>query len=310
MKKSLQISILVLAAIITVLIFTSTSEKDIAAAVTEVPVQSEKIIPQIVKSPDLNRTFTFAGERIPIENFDVRERLDRELSVNTYWHSSTLLNIKKSSRYFPIMDKILKENGLPTDLKYVAVAESNLSNVVSPAGAKGLWQFMTSAGRQYDLEINSEVDERYHVEKATEAACKYFKYLKNRFGSWATVAAAYNMGPTRTARLLEEQRAGSYYDLNLNEETSRYFFRLVAIKEILSRPEDFGFYLDEKDKYPPLDDYTIVEINGAIENIGDFAREHNTSYRMLKIYNPWLIDSRLTNRYRKTYQIKIPNQKF
>lgn len=309
MKKGLQFYALIITAALVFVLFSSNSDKDKHAMAASLPDKEEKVIPQIVKGPDLNREFDFAGERVPIENFDVKERLDRELTVNTYWHSSTAINMKKATRYFPIIEKILAENELPDDLKYVAVAESNLSNAVSPAGAKGIWQFMRSAGQQYGLQINSEVDERYHVEKATRAACKYFKYLRNRFGSWALVAAAYNMGPTRTASLLKKQRSESYYDLNLNEETSRYFFRLVGVKEIMSRPEDFGFYISEENKYPPLDDYHVVEVKGSIENLGDFAKENNTTYRMLKIFNPWLIESRLTNRSRKTYQVKIPNIK-
>ncbi len=310
MKKGIQVYTLILAALMTIAFLGSYSKKNNESLAASASFEEDKIIPQVVKGMDMNRRYTFAGEVIPTKDFDVYERLDRELTVNTYWHSSTLLNIKKAARYFPVIEKILAENGLPEDLKYIAVAESNLSNAVSPAGAKGLWQFMESAAEQYGLEVNSEVDERYHIEKSTEAACKYFKYLQNRFGSWTMAAAAYNVGPTRLARTIEEQRAETYYDLNLNEETSRYVFRLIAIKEIMQRPSDFGFYLDEKEKYPPLFDYSIVKVNGAVENFGDFAKKYGTSYRLLKVYNPWLIDSRLTNRSRKTYEIKIPGKKF
>ncbi len=310
MKKGMQAYLLILAAVMTVVItgsYTKKNSKNLAASASMI---EDKIIPQVVKGSDLNKRFEFAGEVIPTKNFDVRERLDRELTVNTYWHSSTLLNIKKAARYFPVIERILAENGLPEDLKYIAVAESNLSNAVSPAGAKGFWQFMKSAAEQYDLEVNSEVDERYHIEKATEAACKYFKYLKNRFGSWTMAAAAYNVGPTRLARTIEEQRADTYYDLNLNEETSRYVFRLIAIKEVMQNPSDFGFYLDKDEKYPPLFDYSVVKVDGSVENFGDFAKKYGTNYRMLKVFNPWLIESRLTNRSRKTYEIKIPGKKF
>ncbi len=311
MKKGIQVFTLILAAVLTVALMSSNSKKgsnqNMAASVT---YKGDKIIPQVVKGIDLNRRFEFANEIIPTKNFDVRERLDRELTVNTYWHSSTLLNMKKAARYFPVIERILAENGLPEDLKYIAVAESNLSNAVSPAGARGLWQFMKSAAQQYKLEVNSEVDERYHIEKSTQAACQYFKYLKKRFGSWTMAAAAYNVGPTRLARNIAEQRAETYYDLNLNEETSRYVFRLIAIKEIMQNPSAFGFYLDKDEKYPPLFDYSIVKVNGSIENFGDFAKKYNTSYRMIKVFNPWLTDSRLTNRSRKTYEIKIPGKKF
>lgn len=310
MKKGIQVYTLILAAVMTVAFLGSYSKKNNDKMAASASLSDEKIIPQVVKGIDLNRRFEFAGEVIPTNNFDVRERLDRELTVNTYWHSSTLLNLKKAGRYFPVIERILKENDLPDDLKYIAVAESNLSNAVSPAGARGLWQFMESAAEQYGLEVNREVDERYHIEKSTQAACDYFKYLKRRFGSWTMAAAAYNVGPTRLARNIEEQRAETYYDLNLNQETSRYVFRLIALKQIMERPSDFGFYLDEKEKYPPLFDYSIVKVNGSVENFGDFAKKYGTNYRMLKVFNPWLMDSRLTNRSRKTYEIKIPGKKF
>jgi len=262
-------------------------------------------IPQIVKAVNLDQPFAFCGEVLPMTNFDIRERLDRELTVNTYWHSSTLLSIKTSLRYFPEMDKILNEEGLPTDLKYIAVAESGLRNVVSPAGAKGFWQFMKGTGIEYGLEINKEVDERYHFEKSTRAAAQYLKSLKKRFGTWANVAAAYNMGGGNMNKNMRAQKADSYFDLQLNEETGRYYFRLVAIKHIIENPREFGFYLEKKDYYTPLHDYKVVEVDGPIASWGDFAKTHGTTYRMLKIYNPWLIDSKLTNKSGKTYQIRI-----
>ena len=165
---------------------------------------------------------------------------------------------------------------------------------------------MKPVAEHYELEVNSEVDERYHIEKATQAACEYLLDAYRRFGNWTLAAAAYNVGGTSLARQLETQRAASFYDLNLNEETSRYLFRLVAFKEIITHPEDFGFYLSEKDKYPPMSDYSIVEVKRSIENLGDFARDNSCSYRMLKVYNPWLISSKLSNRSGKAYEIKIP----
>lgn len=263
-------------------------------------------IPQIVKAVNLDQPFVFCGETLPMDNFDVRERLDRELTVNTYWHSSTLLAIKTSLRYFPMMDKMLNDEGLPIDLKYIAVAESALRNVVSPAGAKGFWQFMKGTGKEYGLEINNEIDERYHFEKSTKAATQYLKRLKKRFGTWANVAGAYNMGGGNMNKHLRLQRAESYFDLNLNEETGRYYFRLVALKHIVENPREFGFYLEKDDFYPPLHDFKVIEVNGAVENWGDFAEEHHTTYRMLKIYNPWLIDNKLTNKAKKVYEIRVP----
>lgn len=263
-------------------------------------------IPQIVKGVDLDKAFHFCGEALPMDNFDIRERLDRELTVNTYWHSSTILSIKSSSRYFPTMDRILEEEGVPTDLKYIAVAESALRNVVSPAGAKGIWQFMKGTGNEYGLEINDEVDERYHLEKSTRAAAKYLKSLRKRFGSWANAAAAYNMGGGNMNKRLREQEAENYFELNLNEETSRYYFRLVAIKQIMENPREFGFYLDQEDYYKSLDDYRTVEVSEAVSSWGAFAKENGTTYRMLKVYNPWMIDSNLTNRSGKTYEVRVP----
>lgn len=262
-------------------------------------------LPQVIKAVNLNRKFEFAGEAVPVENFDVRERLEKELLINSYLHATTLINIKRTARYFPLIEKILAENELPNDLKYFPVIESNLSNAVSSAGAKGLWQFMKTSADYYGLEVNEEVDERYHVEKSTRAAVNYLKDLKKRFGSWALVAAAYNLGPTRLANDLKIQRAETYYELNLPDETLRYFFRLIAVKDIFENPNQYGFYPDEE-FYPPLDNYRIVEVKTPILNLGDFAKEHHTNYRMLKVYNPWMIDSKLSNRAGKAYEVKIP----
>ncbi len=265
-------------------------------------------LPQVVKSISLDKEFSFAGEIVPTQNFDVRERLDRELLRDAYWHSSTVLSIKRASRFFPVIEKILAEEGLPDDFKYLAVAESSLSNAVSPAGAKGVWQFLKGTGKEYGLEVNSEVDERFHLEKSTYAACKYLKSLNKKFGNWTMAAAAYNMGGSRLSKESKTQRSNDYYDLNLNRETARYIFRILAIKEIMNKPEDFGFYIDEKDKYPPLDQYDQLEVGGTIANWGDYAKKYGASYRMLKVYNPWLISSSLTNKTKKKYIVKLPKQ--
>lgn len=272
------------------------------------PIEIKKTgnLPQMVEAIDLNKSYGFAGETMP-DNFDTRERLDRELLVNAYWQSSTLLNIKAAHRYFPIIERILKENGVPDDFKYLAVAESSLRHVTSPANAKGFWQFRKLAAKEFGLEVNSEVDERYHIEKSTHAACAYLKKLYNRFGSWTNAAAAYNVGPSNFKRMLEDQKEDNYYKLNMNSETSRYVFRLIAIKEIMSQPENFGFYIDSSEKYPPLDNYYEVTVDKSVANWGDFARDHNISYRMLKVYNPWLLDNKLTV-IKNTYQIKIPKE--
>jgi hypothetical protein len=305
MSKNIQIYTFILAAFLTVAIFASNINDSIPPAENIVKTQGDRLA-QIVKAPNLDRPFDFAGEALPMDNFDVRERLDRELLVNSYWQSSTMLNIKASRRYFPLFEKVFEEYGIPDDFKYISVAESSLRNVTSPAGAKGFWQFMKSVGQSFDLEVNSEVDERFNVEKATHAAAKHFLGLYKRFGSWTLAATAYNVGPTKLKRQKEEQRGNTYYDLNLNQETSRYIFRLVAIKEILKHPQTYGFQLDEDDYYQPLTNYAVVETNESIPNLGDFAKKYGTTYRMLKVYNPWLISGKLTNTKKKTYQIKIP----
>jgi len=267
---------------------------------------SETGLAQMVQIPKLRSAYNFAGEPLPMDNFDVRERLERELIVNSYYHSGTTQNLARSVRYFPIIEQILEAEGLPEDLKYLAVAESNLSNATSPAGAKGFWQFMSPSAKQFGLEVNSEVDERFHLEKATRAACLYFKDLQARFGSWTNAAAAYNVGPTRFAQERDRQRMDSYYDMNLNAETGRYLFRVVAIKEVLQHPQEFGFIFDKMEGYPPLDNFRVVTVNESIPNLGDFAIAQGTTYRMLKVYNPWLMSHKLTVSGQKTYEIKIP----
>ena len=262
-------------------------------------------LPQVIKAADLNKAYTFAGEVLPLDNFDAVERFDRELMVNSYWQSNTLLNIKKANRFFPTMERILAENGVPDDFKYLAVAESNLRNAVSPAGARGFWQFRKLAAKEYGLEVNDEVDERYHLEKSTEAAAKYIKWLKSKFGTWFDAAAAYNVGPTRYKSLLKSQDQSHYFDLNLNSETSRYVFRLMAIKEIMANPDSYGFYLDQQDMYPPFDNYYEVLVEKSVLSWSKFAEENGVSYRILKVYNPWLRDSKLTVLNNK-YMVRIP----
>lgn len=265
------------------------------------------LLPQIVKGVKIEQNaFNFAGEVMPL-NEDTRERLDRELTVNAYWQSSTLLNIKLAHKYLPMIEQILREEGVPDDFKYLAIAESGLRNVGSHAGAKGFWQFMTGTGKEYGLEINSEVDERYHFEKSTRAAAKYIKRLHTRFGNYTNAAASYNVGPTKFSKEMKAQGEDSYYNMNLNIETSRYVFRLLAIKEILKRPNDFGFYLDPQDYYPPVKDLMTVTVDKTVPSWKEFAKQHGLSYRMLKFYNPWIIDSKLTV-INNTYQVKVPRR--
>lgn len=262
---------------------------------------------QVVRSINLDKDFDFCGEKLPMNNWDVRQRLDAELLRNVYFHSQTILAVKRANALFPLIEPILKEESVPNDLKYLAVAESALSNAVSPAGARGVWQFMKGAADGYGLEVNGEVDERYHLEKATHAACKYLKKEKERLGSWTLAAAAYNGGPGRIAEEMAKQRAKSFYELNLAaDETMRYPFRIVAIKEVMENPEQYEYVIEKDHLYQPITEYRTVEVKGSIANWGDFAREHGTNYRMLKLYNPWLVDSKLTNKMGKPYQIRLP----
>ena len=242
-KKMLMYSTL-LAAFLSFVIFSSFNEEE--KQIHSITSPDTSGLRQHITGFDLNKGFDFAGEHMPTDNFDPVERLDRELSINVYMHATTLLHIKTANRFFPVIEPILKQHGIPDDFKYLCVAESSLRMATSSAGAKGLWQFVELMGRAYDLEMNSEVDERYHVEKSTIAACKFLNYLKNRFGTWTMAAAAYNMGETSLAKRIQEQKSSDYYDLNLNDETSRYIFRIIAIKEIMKNPEAYGFYVGEE----------------------------------------------------------------
>lgn len=249
----------------------------------------------------------FAGERVPVEDPDVKERLDRELLVNTYWQSNGLLLIKRAHKYFPIIEPILKYHGVPDDFKYLAVIESGLTQAVSPAGATGFWQLMKGTAKERGLEVNDNVDERYHIQKSTEAACVYLKKAKERFGTWTMAAAAYNAGNYGMSRQLDRQEIEGYYNVLLGEETSRYVFRILAIKEILSNPEAYGFNLDEEDMYTHIA-VDEVEVDTVVSSFPKFAKKFGITYKTLKIHNPWLRDDHLKNASRKKYSIQIPKQ--
>ena len=263
-------------------------------------------LPQRIYAIKLGDHISFSGETVPVDYFDVAERLDRELLLNTYQHSSTILNLKLCKRFFPTIESIFREEGVPDDLKYLAIAESSLRNAVSSSGAKGFWQFRELAAGEFGLEINEYIDERNHFEKSTRAAAKYLKKLKDRFGSWTLAAAAYNMGPTALQNALNEQKENNYYDLNLSEETNRYVFRILAIKEIMKDPERFGYFLTNVDLYEPLNKYEIVEVDTTLSSLADFAHQYDITYRQLKIYNPWLLKSTLPIKSGKSYKIWIP----
>jgi beta-lactamase regulating signal transducer with metallopeptidase domain len=259
-----------------------------------------------VTAPLIPTEVDFAGELLPMDNFDAKERFDRELISNCFRHSSTLLFLKKANRYFPIIEPILAKHGVPDDIKYLAVAESALSNATSPMGAKGFWQFMPNSAKERGLEVNKEVDERYHLEKATVAACEYLKEAHKQLGSWTLAAAAYNMGGPGLRKQLKKQGGQSYFDLQLNAETARYVLRIMAIKTIMQAPNAYGFNLSKKDLYPPMPKFKTIIEKGSILDLAAYAKKHQISYRMLKLYNPWLLDATLNNKEQRTYSIKIP----
>ena len=258
-----------------------------------------------IKALKIPNNLTFAGEKVPTELNDIKERMDRELLVNTYWQSNGLLLIKRAHKSFPLIEPMLKKHGIPDDFKYLAVAESGLENNSSPAGAAGFWHFLKSSAKEYGLEVNQNVDERYNLEKATNVAAEYLKKSKKRFGSWTLAAAAYNAGNARIARNLKKQQVDNYYDLLLNNETSRYVFRIVALKEVLSYPKKYGFEFEEEDLYD-LPKTKTIKVDTVISNIASFAKGFQSNYKELKLHNAWLRENKLNNKSRKLYTIKIP----
>ena len=298
MKKSTRILSLTVIVITTVLLTNAISTQNISDAKNTSDTYKIKAL----KLPsDLN----LAGERVPLEMPDIKERMDRELLVNTYWQSNGLLLIKRVHKYFPILEPLLKKYGLPDDFKYLAVAESALIDETSSAGAAGMWHFMRGTGKEYGLEINKNVDERYNIEKSTKVAAEYLIKAKERLGSWTLAAAAYNAGNYGIAKRLEAQGVTSYYDALLPDETERYVFRIIALKEVLSNPKKYGFIFDQSDLYT-LPTTKTVKVDTVITNIANFAKHFGTNYKELKLHNPWLRQNKLNNKSRKMYEIKIP----
>jgi len=244
-----------------------------------------------------------------MEYFDVAESFIRELTILCYWHASTMYITKLANRFFPIIEPILQREGVPDDFKYLCVAESGLQQVVSPAKAVGFWQFLEKTGKEYGLEINSEVDERYHIEKATVAACAYLKKSYEKYGSWTMAAAAYNMGNANADRQIGRQKQTSYYNLILPEETMRYIYRILAFKTVMTNLETYGFFIRKDELFPPLS-WTEVSLSDAVESWADFAEKYGTNYKILKYLNPWLRDASLVNKAKKTYVVKVPTPEF
>ena len=304
MKKHIPLiaTIVVLLSIMSIFSFSS---KEHAENISVLNNLKEKYT--IFAIPKPSSTIYFANERVPLENPDIWERYDKELLKNTYWQSNTLLLHKRAAKYFPVIEPILKKNNLPDDFKYLALIESGLENVTSPAGAKGFWQIMKSTAKEFNLEVNSEVDERYHIEKSTQAACDFLNSAKEKFGSWTLAAAAYNMGRSGLLKQMNRQKSYTYYDLLLNNETSRYVFRILAIKEIIENPKKYGFQFRTEDLYKNIPNYEVM-VDTSISSWADFSKEYGINYKILKLHNPWLRENYLTNKLKKKYYIKIPQK--
>jgi len=247
----------------------------------------------------------FAGESMPLSNPDVRERMDREIHINTYWHTNTILMIKKANRWLPAISAELAKAGVPDDFKYLVAIETNFKNDTSPRNAVGFWQFLKASGKEQGLVITEEIDERYDPIKSTRAAAKYLKNAYNKFGSWTLAAASYNRGVAGMRRAMDHQKELNYYNLLLNEETSRYVFRIVAAKLILESPEDYGFIVNPNELYKPFET-SDIEVTKSIPSLVDWAQQNSISYRQLKRYNPWLRADKLTIAAGKSYIIKLP----
>lgn len=302
-----KIGLITVLAAVTVLFTNAVQQPENTIPPTSETMEQKLVNDYNVYALDIPEGLTFAGERVPIENPDIKERLDRELLVNTYWQSNMLIMIKRANKYFPIIEPLLEKHGLPDDFKYLAVAESGLDNVRSPAGAAGFWQFLKSTGKEYGLEINDYVDERYNLDMATEVAAAYLKKSKERFGSWTAAASAYNAGNAGISKQMKRQDVNDYYDLLLNSETSRYVFRILAFKEILSNPKKYGFNYREKDLYTAVPTFN-VKVDTAVTDFAAFAKTFDINYKILKIHNPWLRDTYLKNASGKEYFIAIPEK--
>jgi membrane-bound lytic murein transglycosylase D len=258
-----------------------------------------------IKALKLPKGLNLAGERVPVEINDVKERMERELLVNTYWQSNGILLLKRVNRYFPILEPLLAKYNLPDDFKFLALAESGFTDETSSAGAAGIWHFMRTTGKEYGLEINENVDERYNIEKSTKVAAEYLIKAKEKLGSWTLAAAAYNAGNRGVSRRLEAQEVNNYYDVKLPDETERYIFRILALKEIITNPKKYGFIFDKEDLYTRKET-RLVKVDTAISNLTLFAKEFGMNYKELKIHNPWLREHKLNNKSRRLYEVKIP----
>ncbi len=259
-------------------------------------------------SPDIPMSVTFAGERVSFDRLDMAERLDRELTSIIYGQTTTELCFKRANRYFPVLAKILKEQGVPLDFLYLAVTESSMDyNAYSSAKAAGMWQLLAGTGRDYGLEVTDEVDERYDPEKSTVAACKYLKAAYKKYGHWPTVAASYNAGMGKITSELSKQRVDNSFDLYLVQETSRYVFRIIAYKLLMETPKRYGYRFSRKNLWQPVD-YTTVDVTGSVASWIDWAKDKGITYAQLREANPWIRSTKLTNASGKTYKVRVPKQ--
>ena len=304
MNKPLRFLSLISILIVTFLFYNAINKTETDSELVTEPITSTDPTYKI-KALKIPNDLNLAGERVPLENPDIRERMDRELLVNTYWQSNGLLLIKRANKYFPILEPLLKKYGLPDDFKYLALAESGFIDETSSVGAAGMWHFMKTTGKEYGLEINSNVDERYNIEKATKVAAEYLKKSKKRFNSWTLAAASYNAGNYGISKRLKTQEVDNYYDAKLPNETERYVFRIIALKEVISNPKKYGFIYDQEDLYT-MPKTKIIKVDSAIVNITSFAKKFGLTYKEFKIHNAWLRENKLNNKSKKVYEIKIP----
>jgi membrane-bound lytic murein transglycosylase D len=298
MKSSQRILTLLSISIVTILFYNA-----IYKAESDPKTQTHRTYK--IKSLKLPSELDLAGERVPLEINDVKERMERELLVNTYWQSNGILLLKRANKYFPILEPLLKKYNLPDDFKFLALAESGFTDETSSAGAAGMWHFMRATGKEYGLEINDNVDERYNIQKSTEVAAEYLIKAKENLGSWTLAAAAYNAGNYGVSKRLESQQVDNYYDAKLPNETERYVFRILALKEIISNPKKYGFIFDSEDLYT-VEETRTVKVDTVITNLALFAKKFGMNYKELKIHNPWLREHRLNNKSRRLYEIKVP----
>jgi hypothetical protein len=300
-KFALYISIASLITFLFVAFFRKEGKTEIHKPVTE---QMQPIAFKNAKTIPLPQRIDLAGEEVPLDIDDVKERLDKELHINSYWHNNTIFLFKRANRWFPVIEPILKENGIPDDFKYLALIESGLENVDSYAGAAGFWQILKSTGREYGLEINRDLDQRYHPVLSTKAACKYLKRSYDKFGNWTLVAASYNRGMRGIQDALDNQKVDNFYDLKLNDETSRYVFRILAIKQIFESPEDYGLDISKEHLFKHYV-YRYDTVKNSTNWI-DYAKEKGTNYKTLRIYNPWIQDDDIRIGRDEYYVISLP----